>query len=61
MNKKNWSTKYLELKNRESFEGWRVRETCKMLSTVIEIDAKSLILSETIHESVIELFVKKII
>ena len=56
---KNWSTKYLQLENRESFEGWRVRETCKMLSTVIETDAVKLILSETIHESVIELLIEK--
>ena len=56
---KDWRTKYLEFENRESFEGWRVRETCKMLSTVIETDAVKQILSETIHESVIELLIEK--
>lgn len=57
--KSNWDTKFFELHNRDSFEGWRVRETCKMLSTVKEIDSVKIILSETIHESVIDWLLQK--
>ena len=52
--KSNWRTKFYELQNRTSLEGWRVRETCKMLSTVKETESVKIILSETIHESVID-------
>ena len=55
----NWNTKFFNLQNRTSFEGWRVRETCKMLSTVNEIESVKNILLETIHESVIEWLFEK--
>ena len=55
----NWETKFFDLQNRISFEGWRVRETCKMLSTVKEIDSVKKILLETIPEPVIDWLLEK--
>ena len=55
----NWEVVFLDFKNRSKFEGWRVRETCKMLSTVKEKESVKEILSESIHESVIEWLLEK--
>ena len=57
--KEKWKSKFFELEDRDTLEGWRVRETCKMLSTVKEKEAVKIILSETIHESVIEWLMEK--
>ncbi|MBJ99768.1 MAG: hypothetical protein CMB48_02080 [Euryarchaeota archaeon] len=57
--KSKWKTKFFELENRDTFEGWRVRETCKMLSTVKEKDSVKQILLETIPEVVIEWLMEK--
>ncbi|MBJ24328.1 MAG: hypothetical protein CMB64_06630 [Euryarchaeota archaeon] len=56
---KNWEIQFFKLQNRGSFEGWRVRETCKMLSTVNEIDSVKEILNLSIHESVVEWLIDK--
>ena len=38
----------IDLSNRESFEGWQVRQTLLMLSTVFEDEAVESVLSATI-------------
>ena len=54
-----WNVEFFNLQNRSQFEGWRVRETCKMLSTVKEKESVKKILNESIHESVIEWLLEK--
>jgi len=44
---------FVNLENRESFEGWRVRTTLKMLSTVYEDEAQKHVMSVSIPESVV--------
>ena len=43
---------WIDLNNRESFEGWRVRATLKMLSTVYETDAQREVMSASIPAEV---------
>ena len=45
------------LDNRESFEGWRVRETARMLSTIGDEEAVRAVLSQTIPSVVVEYMV----
>ena len=39
--KSGFDVDWVDLSNRESFEGWRVRATLKMLSTVYETEAQT--------------------
>ncbi len=50
----NFPVEYIDLSNRESFEGWRVRQTLLMLSTVFEDEAVKSVLSATIPLPVVE-------
>ena len=50
----NFPVEYIDLSNRESFEGWRVRQTLLMLSTVFEDEAVESVLSATIPLPVVE-------
>ena len=45
---------WVDLHEREQFEGWRIRQTCMMLSTVYDDDAPRMVLSPSVPESVIE-------
>ncbi|HIF45202.1 MAG TPA: hypothetical protein EYQ73_00150 [Candidatus Poseidoniales archaeon] len=45
---------WVEMNKRESLEGWRVRTTLKMLSTVMDDEAQKQILSQSIPESVVD-------
>jgi len=47
------------LNNRESFEGWRVRATLKMLSTVYEKDAMREVMSASIPITVVDWLIEK--
>ena len=49
---------WVDLSNRESFEGWRVRATLKMLSTVYETDAQKEVMSVSIPSEVVEWLVE---
>ena len=49
-----WEVTHVDYSQRESFEGWRVRETAKMLSTVLDEDARKKILSVTIPECIVD-------
>ena len=50
----NWEVIELDLSNRENFEGWRIRQTAKMLSTVDDFEAVREVLSPSIPTSIIE-------
>ena len=45
---------WIELHQRDQFEGWRVRQSCMMLSTVYDDDATRSVLSPTVPSAVIE-------
>ena len=49
---------WVDLSNRESFEGWRVRATLKMLSTVYETDAQKEVMSVSIPQQVVDWLVE---
>ena len=53
-----WEVQKTSLENRESFEGWRVRETARMLSTIGDEEAVREILSQTIPSVVVEYLVR---
>ena len=50
----NFEVKFIDLSNRENFEGWRVRQTLLMLSTVYDDDAIIEVLSATIPQKVVD-------
>ena len=45
---------FVGLNNRENYEGWRVRQTLLMLSTVYDDEAVKAVLSASIPDSVID-------
>ena len=49
-----FTVKFVDLSNRENHEGWRVRQTLLMLSTVYDDEAVKTVLSASIPESVID-------
>ena len=52
-----WQVLTTQLEHRESFEGWRVRETARMLSTISDEEAVRAVLSQTIPPTVVEYLV----
>ena len=52
-----WPVVSTTLIERERFEGWRVRETARMLSTVNEEDAIKMVLGESVPKSVIDFLI----
>lgn len=56
--KSNFPVHWIDLENRESFEGWRVRVTLKMLSTVYEEDAQREVMSASIPSEVTDWLLK---
>ena len=55
----NFPVDWVDLSNRESFEGWRVRATLKMLSTVYEKDAMREVMSASIPITVVDWLIEK--
>jgi cytidyltransferase-like protein len=51
--KSDFSVTWVDLSNRDSFEGWRVRLTLKMLSTVFELDGQKEVMSASIPTEVV--------
>ena len=49
-----WQVVTTPLENRESFEGWRVRETARMLSTIGDEEAVRAVLSQSIPPVVVD-------
>ena len=54
-----WPIISANLENRESWQGWRIRSTLKMLSTVSERNAAISVMSESIPDSVCNLLFDK--
>jgi len=52
-----WSIISMPLLQRDDYEGWRVRETARMLSTINDEDAIKMVLGESVPESIIEFLV----
>jgi len=50
----NFKVEMLEMNERDRLEGWRIRQTAKMLSTVYDDDAVREVLKESIPQVVIE-------
>ena len=55
----NFPVDWVDLNNRQSFEGWRVRATLKMLSTVYEKDAMREVMSASIPITVVDWLIEK--
>lgn len=49
-----WEVRRVELNDRESLEGWRVRQTIRMLSTVMDDEAARTVLANSVPSPVIE-------
>ena len=49
-----WSIFRVELDERESLEGWRVRQTLKMMSTISDQEAFRMVLSESVEDVIID-------
>tara|TARA_B100000482_G_scaffold149715_1_gene111706 strand:- start:1912 stop:2526 length:615 start_codon:yes stop_codon:yes gene_type:complete len=52
-----WPVVSTSLIKRGRFEGWRVRETARMLSTINDEDAIKMILGESVPESIIDFLI----
>ena len=50
---------WADLHKRQQFEGWRIRQTCMMLSTVYDDDATRMVLAPSVPESVIEWLIEQ--
>lgn len=50
---------WIDLHERQQFEGWRIRQTCMMLSTVYDDDATRMVLEPSVPQSVIEWLIEK--
>jgi len=48
-----WDTVLIELMERDSFEGWRVRQTMRMLSTVDDEEAVEMVLNEVLPACIV--------
>ena len=53
-----WTVTRVDLSQRETFEGWRVRQTVRMLSTVMDDDAAFEVLKPSVPRAVIEWLVE---
>ena len=56
-NNSGWNMISMPLLQRDDYEGWRVRETARMLSTINDEDAIKMVLGESVPESIIEFLV----
>ena len=53
-----WEVKIIDLEDRDSLEGWRIRETARMMSTITDEIAILTVLSPTMQASVIETMIE---
>jgi len=49
-----WKVEMIELSNRDNFEGWRIRKTALMLSTIYDENAVKEVLSASVPVSVVD-------
>jgi nicotinamide mononucleotide adenylyltransferase len=52
-----WPVISMPLVERERFEGWRVRETARMLSTINDDNAIKMILGQSVPETIIDFLI----
>lgn len=52
-----WTVISMPLVERERFEGWRVRETARMLSTINDDNAIKMILGQSVPETIIDFLI----
>ena len=57
--KSDWPVVKIPMDDRDRLEGWRVRETARMMSTIEDARAVSEVLSPTIPESVVSFMIDK--
>ncbi len=50
----NFEVSWVDLHERQQFEGWRIRQTCMMLSTVYDDEATRMVLAPSVPVPVIE-------
>ena len=50
---------WVDLHERQQFEGWRIRQTCMMLSTVYDDEATRMVLAPSVPASVIEWLIEQ--
>ena len=53
-----WEVMDVDMHDRSNLEGWRVRETLKMLSTVDEKGALEIVMQNTLPQAIIEWFLE---
>ena len=53
-----WDTVMMNHENRESWQGWRVRATMQMMSTITDEDAVKAVLGESIPEAVVDFLIE---
>ena len=47
-----WDVEWCDLEQRDSFEGWRVRSTLKMISTISQQDAQKSVMQAVLPEKI---------
>lgn len=53
-----WEVQATSIENRDSFEGWRVRETARMLSTIGNEEAVRSVLTQTVPSIVVDILIR---
>ena len=53
-----WEVQTTSIENRDSFEGWRVRETARMLSTIGNEEAVRSVLTQTVPSIVVDILIR---
>ena len=53
-----WEVKIIDLEDRDSLEGWRIRETARMMSTITDEMAILTVMSPTMQASVVETMIE---
>lgn len=57
--KSDFDVSWVDLHERQQFEGWRIRQTCMMLSTVYDDEATRMVLAPSVPEPVIEWLIEQ--
>ena len=55
----NFEVRWVDLHERQQFEGWRIRQTCMMLSTVYDDEATRMVLAPSVPASIIEWLIEQ--
>ena len=57
--KSGFDVSWVDLHERQQFEGWRIRQTCMMLSTVYDDEATRMVLAPSVPSPVIEWLIEQ--